>query len=81
MTEPDGEAIEREIGKAIADVLARHEGGFVTRWLAVVEVIDGDGDRGLWTTTSEDLTAWDTCGLLTHALHMQLRQTGCGHDQ
>ncbi len=78
MTEPDGEAIASEIGGAIADVLARHEGGFVTRWVALVEAVNGAGERGLWTTTSDDMTAWDTCGLLTHALHMQQAQTICG---
>ncbi len=81
MTAPDGEAIEQEIGKAISDVLARHEGGFVTKWVALVETVDGDGKRGLWTATSDDVMAWDTVGLLTHGLHLQQRQTTCGHDQ
>ncbi len=80
MTDPDGEAIEREIGKAIADVLARHEGGFVTKWLALVETVDGLGQRGLWTATSDDLKAWDTCGLLTHALHLQQSQAASGGE-
>lgn len=78
MTEPDGEAIEREIGHAISDVLSRHENGFVTKWIALVETVDGDGQRGLWTATSDDLKAWDTCGLLTHALHLQQAQVITG---
>lgn len=73
--EPDGTAIEQEIGAAIADVLARHENGFTTKWLALVETIDADGESGLWTLTSDDLKAWDTVGMLTHGLHLQMRQT------
>lgn len=72
--------LEQDIGKAIADILAKHEGGFVTKWIALIEIVDDQGELGLWTTTSEGLMAWDTCGLLTHALHMQQRQTTCGHE-
>lgn len=77
----DGNRLEKDIGKAIANVLVEHEGGFVTRWIALIEIIDNEGQRGLWTTTSDELTAWDTCGLLTHALHMQQQATSCGHEE
>ncbi len=75
MSTPDGEEIQAEVGKAIADVLSTRGNEFTTRWVALVEAVDADGKRGLWTMTSDDLMAWDTCGLLTHALHLQQAQT------
>jgi hypothetical protein len=71
----DGEAVERDLGVAISDVLSRHERSMTTRWVALVETVNEDGHRGLWTFTSDDVTAWDTAGLLTHGLHMQQAAT------
>jgi hypothetical protein len=73
--EPDGEAIERDLGLAISDIVGRHERGFVLKWVAIVETVAPDGSRGLWTMTADDVKAWDTVGMLQHALHIQLRQT------
>ncbi len=70
-TSANGRAVEADLGVAIADVLSRHEKSMTTRWVALVEVLDEDGRRGLWTFTSEDVTAWDAAGLLTHGLHLQ----------
>ena len=72
---PDGAQIERDIGDAIAGVLARHERGFVLNWIALIESAAPDGTRGLWTFTHADIQAWATAGLLTHALHLQQAQT------
>lgn len=77
MTSPGdgvGAAIERDLASVIADVLARHESGFVTNWVALIETVGADGKRGLWTMASPDLKAWDTAGMLTHGLHMQQAQ-------
>lgn len=70
-----GEVIEAAIGGAIDAAVGQHEGGFVTKWVALVESVSPDGERGLWTMTSQDLKAWDTVGLLQHGLHLQLSQT------
>lgn len=43
-------------------------GAFVTRFVLVAEVIDTDGNRGIWTETHDDAARWDTYGLLTWAL-------------
>jgi hypothetical protein len=66
-----GPIVEREIGEAISAVLARHDKSMVIKWVALVEAMDGDGERALWTLTSDDLKAWDTVGLLQHGLHLQ----------
>lgn len=67
----DVSAIQRDLNDAIAQVLSRHEISMVTKWVALVEVIDGDGDRGLWALGSEGMTSWDTVGMLTYAVHME----------
>lgn len=67
--------LERAIGAAINAAVGQHERGFTTKWVALVESISPDGERGLWTLTSDDVMAWDTVGLLQHALHLQFAQT------
>lgn len=64
--------LERTIGDAIDTAVGQHEGGLVTKWVALV---DSDGERGLWTMTSQGVKAWDTVGLIQHALHLQQAQT------
>lgn len=70
-----GTRIEQAIGAAIETVVSEAEGGFVTKWVALIESVAPDGTRGLWTCTSPELMAWDTVGLLQHGLHLQQGQT------
>jgi hypothetical protein len=72
----DGEAIERDLHNAVADVLAHHETSMVTKWIILVEVVDEAGDRGMWTFTSPGATAWDSLGMLTYATQMEQAQHG-----
>lgn len=71
-----GPAIEAELNDHIAITFADH-GGLVTKWVAIIEAIGtapdtdavGPGtDTELWTLTSDGLKAWDTEGMLSHAL-------------
>lgn len=43
-------------------------GAFVTKFVLVAEVLDTDGNRAVWTETSDDASKWDAYGLLTFAL-------------
>lgn len=70
-----GELIENAVGEAIENAVGQHERGMALKWITLVESIDTDGDRGLWTMTSADIKAWDTVGMLQHALHLQQAQT------
>lgn len=65
------EEMQSEIGEAIDATVRSREHGVVTRWIAVVETVGPDGFRGLWTMTSDELTAWETLGMLGYALAMQ----------
>lgn len=52
---------------AVLDALAdRPE--MVTKWQAIVEIVDADGHRGLYVIHSPEATSWDSIGLLTFAL-------------
>lgn len=59
-------AVENALAQAFSD-----NGDMVTRWALVAEVIDTDGERGLWTLAPEDATGWDTLGMLTYATQME----------
>lgn len=53
---------------AVSDLLQRLDpGSMVTRFVAVVEVVSGDGERSLWVFNAPDAKPWDTLGLLTYA--------------
>lgn len=68
--------MEEDLNHAIAEVIQKHEAnGFVTRWVCLIESIDTDGTAGLWTAVSDGLKAWDTVGMLGHAMDLQRAKT------
>lgn len=72
----DGQ-ISDAVGARISDVLGSAE-EMVTKWLAVVEIVDTEGRRWIRTLTSNEAKAWDNLGLLTFAL--QYEQAAAVHD-
>lgn len=66
----DESEINRAVGDRLSDVLAGHD-EMITKWLAVVEVVDADGRRWLRTLTNDGATAWDNLGMLTFALQYE----------
>lgn len=74
MTTP-AEAIPEAMNTAIRDVIAQHEGGMVTKWVALVETADATGEVGLWPLAGEGTKSWEVVGMLQHAMHLQLAQT------
>ncbi len=69
------DAIERDLNAAIAEVIGRHENGMVTKWVALVETMNPDGERGMWPMTSDGVMAWDVLGMLEHAMILERAQT------
>lgn len=63
MTDRD---VADELGSAVAQVLGKH-GQMATRWVVLVELIDAEGERGLWLEAPDDMRSWDTLGLLDYA--------------
>jgi hypothetical protein len=64
MAPPDDD-VRRKIADALSQVMGS-VGEMVTRWVALVEVIDEDGVRALWALAPDDAKAWDTLGMLDY---------------
>lgn len=65
--EPESESILVKMGDAISQVM-QIEDEMVVRWVAVVEIIDKDGERGCWTLAHEGARTWDIFGLMQFAI-------------
>jgi hypothetical protein len=61
-----GDDLRSRIGSALGEAL-HAEGDMVIKWVAVVEAMDADGERGVWCLADDEATAWDTLGLLAYA--------------
>lgn len=66
------------VGDALSDILGE-DGEMVTRWLTIVETIDSDGERGMWSLVPDDTKPWDTLGMLNFAI--QQEQAGAVHRE
>ena len=73
------DALSDAIGDAIDGAVGEHERGLVTKWIALVETVGPDGDRGLWTLTSDGINAWDSLGLLTFGLQLEQARAVAEH--
>jgi hypothetical protein len=58
--------VSTSVNDALSGALNDH-GDMLVRWALCAEVIDAEGERGLWTLAPEGQKAWDTLGLLTYA--------------
>lgn len=59
---------ETAIIEAISGIVGERRGEIVNRAIVIFEVIDEDGDRGLWIAESRGMATWDEEGLLRYAL-------------
>lgn len=59
----DPEAVRAALADAISAALP---GEMVTRWVAVVETIDEQGERALWHMSPTGQKVWDTLGMVRH---------------
>jgi hypothetical protein len=52
---------------AISDLIQQVDpGAMVTRYVCVVEIIDSDSVRAVWSFAPEDQKSWDTLGLVEY---------------
>lgn len=63
--------VQHELHDAISGVLRRHEQSIVTKWIVLCEVISASSERALWMVADREQKAWDTLGLLYHAIQTQ----------
>lgn len=53
---------------ALSDLIQQIDpNAMLTRWVVLAEIVDAEGERGLWTLSAPDQRAWDTLGLLDYA--------------
>jgi hypothetical protein len=69
------EQLQGAIDHAIADGL-RGNSEMATKWLALVEVMDGEGERALYMATSEGMKSWESLGLLMFGVQHEQSQAG-----
>lgn len=62
---------------ALAKVVHNDEGGLVSKWLCLVEVIQKDGNRAIWALASTDLAPWDQLGLIEFHSRVLHAHTHC----
>lgn len=77
---PDEEEQDDSNGDRMVDAVSEaltaiEPGTMVLKCIVLAEVIDSEGKRALWTIAGPDVKAWDTVGILQHALHLQAGQT------
>ena len=61
--------VDMTIADAIGDAIegaVSDNSGMVTKWVAVVEYLEADGDRALWTLSGDETRPWDAMGLLRY---------------
>ena len=71
----DGVTLEGKMNDAIRGVVGLYGGSFATKWVTCVEIIDEDGERGIWTFVSPDAKRWDIQGLLKEVENFQTAHT------
>lgn len=57
-------AWEDRISSALQDSL--DDGEYVVQWVAVIEVLDKNGERNLYPSAMPGMKPWDTMGLLDY---------------
>lgn len=64
------EEIRDSVGNALSQALAG-ESEMVTRWIAIVEVMDADGERAAYCMAPAGAKPWDSLGLLTFGVQVE----------
>ena len=64
--------LQEKIGDAISKVLSEFEGSLVVKFICAVDVMQANGERGLWSFTSPDATRWDIYGMLKDIDNFQI---------
>lgn len=59
---------ETAIIEALSGIIGKRRQEIVNRAIVIIEVMDEDGDRGLWICESQGMATWDEEALLRYAL-------------
>lgn len=69
--ETEGPSIEAQMHDALATIFMDHNNSMLNRFVVITEVIEEDGERGLWTFTSPDAKRWEIEGMIKDASDFQ----------
>jgi hypothetical protein len=58
-----------KVNTALSEIVFADDGSVVTRWVLVAEVMNMNEELpSLWMMSSENMTSWQSKGMLMHAL-------------
>lgn len=65
--------IYQDMDDALQEVITRHEAPLrINRWVVIAETLSAEGQRELWQMSSKQNKAWDTKGMLAHAMDYEI---------
>jgi len=64
------EQIRDSVGDALAEAVSG-ESEMVTKWVALVEVMDANGERSAYVMAPDGAKPWDTLGLMTFGIQAE----------
>lgn len=65
-----------KVNAALSEIVAADDGSLVTKWVLVIEVVNvNDELPNLWMMSSENMTSWQSKGMLMHALDRERSAT------
>jgi hypothetical protein len=75
VTAPEDYRIKAAQEAVAALIREINPGAMATRFVLLVEVIDADGERALWTLAPPEQRRWDTLGLVDFARALEYSRT------
>lgn len=60
---------EQAVSEAVSGIMRDRRGDMVVKLIVLVEIMDKDGDRGMWICESPGMATWDEHGMLGYALN------------
>lgn len=66
-TPEKNERMKAEMLESLSRIVQEFEPSMVMNFVVLVETVDDNGARGLWTCESEGITPWQTMGMLQYA--------------
>jgi hypothetical protein len=64
--------IRRRLSDTLTGVLQEF-GEFTMKWVVLAETVGEDSRPSLWMATADEARPWDTMGMLTFALQLEVR--------
>lgn len=60
----DLDSASDKVHNALSSIVNEEEAAMITKWVCLVEVIDKDGEKSMWSMGSDDLSMWDRIGMI-----------------